>query len=160
MMAQLRERRVRVYWLSEQDALELVRARWRLPSALCLAFFEGVPDDCIVESVHADWQRRAFGFTLSHPSFEKVPEGEYAPSFGEMKYEMVNVEMRYEKGITTADAYAALLRENAQLRGILGDALEDDERLKAAYERGHAEGSREGYREGYDECERVYKGES
>lgn len=137
------KRRARIYWASEDEVWELLRARWDIHPIMLLYFLEGVPADCKVERVFHFPERKAFGFYLTHPTFDPVPVGQHPPSAGEVRYEAVQVRlMPGEAGAAAGahyPAYHALRAENERLRGILSDLREDSPRLKAMYEQGRAE---------------------
>jgi hypothetical protein len=135
-------RRARAYRVPEHAVWGLLAARWATPGVLCLAFFDGVPDDVTVHSVRHDYLSRSYLFVLEHPSFEEWHDGADCPDGGPISWQTVELDLG--DGGTRAPAWQALREENRRLRLVFSDLLEDDARLKAAFEQGRAEGWRDG----------------
>jgi len=70
------ENRCMILYVSQDDILS--RVSQGIPvgaKTLCVSVLDGVPEDAHVVSVHHDYPRRSFAFTLRHPTFEPVPPG-------------------------------------------------------------------------------------
>lgn len=133
------ERRCRIYWLPEGAVWALVSGRRRLPHCLSVYSLDGVPDDVTVDSVFADWPRRAFGFRVSHPSFEVVPDGMPVPET-HLIATVESIRLDMDPDGRRARAYDSLLEENTFLRQVLADRLTDEATMNAAYQLGYRAG--------------------
>lgn len=124
-----RERREKILYINERDVLSVFQTR--LP--LTTIQFDDVPVDCEVKSVDYNWARRAFGFALSHSTFEPVPCGEAAPEL--ISGIAVNKADRNElAGLVSeqAERIAKLEAENVNLADILRKASDYIQRAKVA----------------------------
>lgn len=78
----MRERRCQYISISPNLMLTLL-AGWRRHDFVRLPVLAGLPDDAEVQSVTWDWQANVFQVLLYHPSWPAVPDGDYAPRYGE-----------------------------------------------------------------------------
>ncbi len=83
------EKRLKIYWVAEGvvahalwDFLKVVDRLGKVNGDTCLSVpvVQGPPEDASLHSVRHSWEKRAFGFLYTHPSFAIVPEGELTPS--------------------------------------------------------------------------------
>lgn len=76
-------RRVIVLWIDQQHILNATRLflthRDTIPSQHQLYLRDSLPRDVKVINVIHSWERRAFGFLLSHPSFPETLDGGIPP---------------------------------------------------------------------------------
>lgn len=75
----MNDRRLRLFWIDQQSLFCIIKTKLTKDPLYGVMLDEQIPDDVEVVSVHHDFTRRAFAFTLSHESFSEVPEGEYIP---------------------------------------------------------------------------------
>lgn len=78
----IRERREVVVRVPQHRVWELFRLMLdpdHNPNSRDIVRHPGVPKDAIVVSVHEEPTSRSFLFTLAHPSFDPVPDGDHAP---------------------------------------------------------------------------------
>lgn len=148
-------RRWKIFCLAPEEVLHLVMARWNFPACFEMVSPAGVPDDVEVVNVWFDQERRVFMFRLSHPSWDEVPDGEISPVIGRMDLERTTVCVRrgvgdVVEGHPFIDAYSSLVEENRNLRRILSDMEQDDERIRLAGEEGYRRGLRESGRLRFD----------
>lgn len=137
------ERRVRSFFLSADEVLALLTRRWHAWrwGTVIVHHIDGVPLDAKVESVHYDPYRAGFLFRVSHPSYDVVPDGMYAPDCGLLPGTLETaLTVDHREGVPYLPAYNALLAENERLRGIFSDMCEDEQRLKGALAQGFEEG--------------------
>lgn len=77
-------RRLRIVSINELDVLGWFAdalSGWAGVRALSLPEIGGLPAGAVVLAVHADHLRRVFDFTVGHPSFDPVPDGDPIPPF-------------------------------------------------------------------------------
>lgn len=74
-----RERRDKVLWVDELLVQELFNGFPR-SNILVLPVFPELPSGYQVLRVHHSFERRAFGFLVTHPSFDVVPDAEMSPN--------------------------------------------------------------------------------
>jgi len=67
------ERRIRRFAVTEDVFLDALRGAVRINKSF--------PDDSLILSVHHDCSRGGFIVAVIHPSFDKVPQGEWPPEF-------------------------------------------------------------------------------
>lgn len=72
-------RHIRVYYLYEEDAVELFSAVHKCGEGFLLA---GLPEGSTIYSVHHCWERRAFGIVVMNPAFDPVEGGDVMPTGG------------------------------------------------------------------------------
>ena len=75
----MNDRRLRLFWIDQQSLFCIIKTKLTQNPLYCVLLDERIPDDVEVVSVHHDFARRTFAFTLRHESFSEVPEGEYIP---------------------------------------------------------------------------------
>lgn len=74
-----RERRLRVFWLPQEYALDMLRGFARSSKFVYLPEIGRVPVGAEVKTCFYSQSRQAFGVIVAHPSFEDVPDGMEIP---------------------------------------------------------------------------------
>lgn len=82
-MSVVQERRVRAMLIPERMVMDLlIGFGLKLPQAVEVPVWEGVPAEGVeLHAVYHEPQKRCFTAMVSHPSFDPVPDGMYAPEF-------------------------------------------------------------------------------
>lgn len=95
-------RRVVILWVSQEQVMAMMHLATRsthqylyLPRIKHCTDEQGnefiIPDDAHTEDVCYSWERRGFGFRMSHPSFAEVKDGECPPV---LKHRNLVIEIR------------------------------------------------------------------
>lgn len=75
----MNDRRLRLFWIDQQSLFCIIKTKLTQNPLYCVMLDERIPDDVEIVSVHSDFFRRAFAFTLRHESFSEVPDGKDIP---------------------------------------------------------------------------------
>lgn len=71
--------RVKRYIASERELVNILRAQFIQCDFFCFNLGQEIPEDAKIVGTYYDHSRMAFVFTLYHPSFPVVPDGEVVP---------------------------------------------------------------------------------
>jgi hypothetical protein len=82
-MSVVQERRVRAILIPERHVVGLLLGFGiKLPHAVEVPVWDGVPAEGVeLHAVYHEPHKRCFTAVVSHPSFDPVPDGMYAPEF-------------------------------------------------------------------------------
>lgn len=89
----VRERRIRIFWLRQRHALDVLQGGIRSGNKVWLPEMSNLPQGARVETCFYSDERQAFGIIVLHESFDIVPDGAELPSddFAAMEYKAVQI---------------------------------------------------------------------
>lgn len=120
-----RERRLRIFWLRQRHALDMLRGGVRGPGKVFLPVIADLPSDARVKTCYYEASRQAFGVIVEHESFTDVPDGAEIPGedFATFEYKSVRI------ADTDSPAVAAMNRDDLlKLRDEINTRLYDLEK--------------------------------